>query len=684
MFKPIEGGSCIEINDNAFGFVFKCWIAAPGYGLNVANGQVEKTDIFKRSDIESEQYWERMGLPTDFEEKRKKEREIQKVRPKYVDPYLENIRREQWGRRLRGVWFWNNGELVYINGFHWMYLEHWKFQGKSMSYRLPDRDYFYVVQYCVEDIHCLGLNEITKRKNGKTARAGLVLYERTSRLNNHHGGIQSKTDDDAAEFFKKAVIHPWQKLPHFFRPRFDLMKGSDPSELRFFATSRRGSKAEEDENEMEEPLESFIDFKASGVGGYDGPQVETYVSDESGKLKEVSITERQNTVRYSCEVENEDGEINYHNILHLFTTTVEEMENGGSDFQELTKMSNPLPHERDENGRTKSGLYTLFLPSYKAAHFDRYGNPNEASAKAYFQNTRNGLADKPVKLSSFIRKNPFTLAEAFRVDGETCIFNPIKLNEQRDLLSWNKDAIETGNYMWEGGIRDSKVIWSENPNGRWKRPKNFVFEETNRVEQRGNFVVPLNNARFACGVDPYDHDVTKDKRRSNGASLVKQKINFDNMGDSYNNAYVCQYLYRPSTAELFYEDMLMQCRYYGCNVLVESQKPGIMNYFRNRGYHHFLMILPGEAEPGIASSPTSKQSAAYYVEALIEANIENIVFIELIEDWMVFNIKKTEDFDLSMASLWTEVAANNKLYAHKKEDANLPDIENYFRMRKVS
>lgn len=460
------------------------------------------------------------------------------------------------------------------------------------------------------------------------------------------------------------------------------MKGSDPSELRFFATSKRGARAEEEENELEEPLESFIDYKASGVAGYDGPQVPTYVSDESGKLKEVSITERQNTVRYSCEVENDDGEINYENILHLFTTTVEEMENGGSDFQELTKMSNPL--DRDENGRTKSGLYTLFLPSYRAAHFDRYGNPNEASARTYFENTRTGLADKPVKLSSFIRKNPFTMAEAFRVDGDSCIFNPMKLNEQRDFLSWNKDLVERGNFMWEGGIRDTRVLWCPSPTGRWFRPKHFKFkdEEANQTEKRGGLFIPKNDHRFACGVDPYDHDTTKDKRRSDGASLVKQKVNFDNMADPFIGGYVCLYLDRPGTAELFYEDMIMQCYYFSMRILPETQKPGIMNYFRNRGYAAFLMILPGETSPGIASSPTSKQSAAYYVEAVIEDQIQKIVFIQLIEDWLKFDIKKTQEYDLSMASLWTEVAANNKLYS-RKPDSNVVDITNLFKQYKV-
>lgn len=677
MYDEIKGGTCIEIPDNAWGFTFRCWIPAPGYGLNVATGVVEETEIFKRSEITSQQFWEKQGLPDDYEEKRKNEKEVQKLRPKYIDPYLEKIRIQQWKRRLCGVWFWNNGELVYINGFHWMYLEHWKFQGKQMSYRRPDRDYFYIVQYCIEDIYCLGLNEITKRKNGKTARAGLVGYERTSRLNNHHCGIQSKTDDDAEEFFNKAIIQPWQKLPHFFRPRYDLMKGSNPSELRFFATSRRGAKAEIEDEDNEEPLESFIDYKASGVSGYDGPQVETYISDESGKLKEVSICERQNTVRYSCEVENDEGEINYKNIIHLFTTTVEEMENGGSDFYELTKNSNPLV--RDPNGRTASGLYTYFLPSYRAAQFDKYGNPNEERARVYFENTREGLKNNPVGLSSFIRKNPFTMEEAFRVDGETCIYNPMILNAQRDFLSVHSDLVVRGNFIWEGGIRYSSVEWVENPAGRWQMPKSWKFgkEETNDVEKRVNYFYPKNNFRFCSGVDPFDHNVTKDKRRSNGASLVKQKNNINNPSDPFSGGYVCQYLYRPDTSELFYEDMIMQCHYFSCSILPETQKPKIMDYFVDKGYGAFLMKLPMEQHPGVASSPQSKQSASYFVETMINDNVKKVVFIELINEWLEFNLKETEKFDLGMAALWTEMAANNKLYL-PREKKNVVHINKVF------
>src|SRR5437762_179587 len=189
MFNEITNGYCVEIPDNAFGFIFKCYIPEQGYGLNISNGKIEPTDFLSRSDILEEQFWERPVLPKDFNDRRKKEKQVQRFDKEYADPYLEEIRKREWGRRLRGVWFLNynpftkKNECIYITGLHYLYITYWKFQGKYLDFRICDRDLFYVVQYCMEDPDCLGINEITKRKNGKTARLGCWLYERTSRAN---------------------------------------------------------------------------------------------------------------------------------------------------------------------------------------------------------------------------------------------------------------------------------------------------------------------------------------------------------------------------------------------------------------------------------------------------------------------------------------------------------------------
>ena len=507
MFNKIEGGSVYVIPDNCFGFEYHCNLPPIGYGINSVTGELQETDIIKRSDIPEHNFWDRYTLPKDWNVKRKAEKERQKFDKYYIDPYLESIRAREWKRRLCGVWFDNYNpkkkqvETLYITGTHYLYITYWKFQGKFMDFRINDMEFWYVMKYCETDPDCLGLNEITKRKLGKTAKLGCWLYDRTSKPPfNQHAGIQSKADDDAEEVMKKALVQPWQKLPDFFRPIYDTMKGDDPNELRFFHTSRRGSTTE-NEREEEEALESWIDFGASGEAVYDGPELDSYASDEAGKTKRpTSIKERQSTVRFCSEI---DGQFNrkdnpYFQRKQLYTTTVE-IEKGEEDnyeFQEMTARSNPL--DRNENNRTTTGLYTFFLPAQKGMYFDTYGYPDEEKAITYLLNEMKKLEDDGDTrgLSSFKRKNPMTFKMAFSADGATALYDPELINNHLDDISWGKDLTERGNLEWKDGyeferpvVRDNgeieyvlnEIEWKPNPNGRFEKVIGWLPKEPNKV-----------------------------------------------------------------------------------------------------------------------------------------------------------------------------------------------------------
>ena len=64
------------------------------------------------------------------------------------------------------------------------------------------------------------------------------------------------------------------------------------------------------------------------------------------------------------------------------------------------------------------------------------------------------------------------------------------------------------------------------------------------------------------------------------------------MGDGDSNTFVSEYINRPPKADIFYEDILKQCVFYGCQVLVENNKIGLIKYFQNRGYENYLMERP--------------------------------------------------------------------------------------------
>lgn len=704
MFYPIEGGSVYEVPDNSFGYIYKCQLPPIGYGVNSITGELEKTDIIRRSDIDEECYWQRYSLPLDWKLKRAAEKERQKIDKYYIDPYLENIRTTQWSRRLCGVWFHNYNpkkkatELYYVTGTHYLYATFWKFQGKFMDFRINDLEAWYVIKYCETDPNCLGINEITKRKLGKTAKLGCWIYERTSRPPyNQHAAFQSKADPDAEEVMKKAIVQPWQKLPDFFRPIYDLMKGDDPNELRFFHTSRRGSTAET-EREDEEALESWIEYGASGESVLDGMELVSYGSDESGKTKRpVSIKERQNVVRYCQEI---DGEF-IGKAYYTTTVEVEKNEEENYEFQEMTQMSNPF--ERDDNGRTMTGLYTYFLPAQKGMYFDKYGYPDEARAITYLLNTRKKYEEegKTRDLSSFKRKNPMNFKEAFSADGTTSLYDPEILNEQLDFISWRNDLTEKGNLKWykdspftievekEDGTKETilnKIVWEKHPNGKFEKVANWWPKEANKVIDKNGTYLPNNNNNFRIGYDTFKYDKTKDRRRSNAAAFVYQ-IKDDLFPTEYDEMFTLRYSFRPSSRRIANMDVLMMAWLCGCQMLVEKNAGDhYVEHYKEWKCNGFLMWMPGESEPGITTDGKGNvvQNICNYTEQYQNEHIKKVYFKTLIRKetgWLDFKVEDTQQFDEPMAAGFTLIAVKGKKY--QKSQDNKRTIEDIIPFRKA-
>jgi len=677
MFSPKKNGTVYKVMD-AFGVPFECHLPAVGYGWNPDMQELAKTDVIKRSVNPAEQYWEREPLPDWYDKKREQEEIEQDTDPDFVDPDCEKVREKHWRRRLFGVWFYNNGKPAYLTGLHWFTLNWWPFQGKFFDFRIPNMEYNYVLDYVIEDPNALGLIEVTKRKEGKTARAGAFLYEYTSRTAAKHGGIQSKTDDDAQEVFQKAVTAPWRKLPHFFRPIFDTGGGDDPKGgLRFFLPSKKGRRKKYDfQNKRDLALESFIDYASRKVMAYDGPELHRYVSDESGKLIDVSIVERHNVVKFCSEV---DG--NYVG-KQLYTTTVEEMESGGSEFRKLVKMSDR--RELNANGRTKSGLYCYFLPAFRTMFYDRYGFPNEERGKLYYMNTRDALKNEPRELSSDIRKNPFTLAEAFRVDGVKSLFNPENLNYQLDYLSWNADIVERGDLVWKDGERFTEVLWKKNPNGRFHKPRGFHFSNPNRVEKRNGRYYPANNLFFRVGCDPFKYDKVKDNRRSDCAAFGGQMFDPSRPNDPFNDSLVVRYRFRAATTGLSNEDILKLVWILGCQVLFERNVDHWKAFFIEQGCEAFLMKLPGEDEYGVHSDGHGNmlQAICNHLEDYVENSYKKLWFKETVEEYLEFDVGNTTKSDETIASGITRLAMIKKSYRQPVEKGK--DISDYFKMYKAS
>jgi hypothetical protein len=389
------------------------------------------------------------------------------------------------------------------------------------------------------------------------------------------------------------------------------------------------------------------------------------------------------------------------------------MDKGGDKYKNLWEDSDP--EERNANGRTRSGLYRIFISSKNALEgfFDKYGNPVaedptesvegidgeviDQGSVNYLKNERDSLKHDPSELNEVIRQFPLTEDEAFRDSIEGSIFNIGKIYQQID---WNgnlyPNPVVKGNFIWKE--KDKEVMFSPDPRGRFKVSWQPPAEMRNKfIEDRGK-KKPSNSHFGVGGVDSYDLDETVDGRGSKGALHLYNRFNMNENVPS--NMFVLEYASRPDLASIFYEDVLMAAFYYGYPLLIENNKYGIVRYFESRGYDGYVMDRPAHLTPpnskvnvktkGIPSNSQDViQAHAHAIEEYIHnhvgvkaetADFGNMYFNDTLEDWIGYKISNRTKYDLTISSGMALLAAQKA--KPKKKQSNLSD-KVFFRKNKV-
>ena len=152
------------------------------------------------------------------------------------------------------------------------------------------------------------------------------------------------------------------------------------------------------------------------------------------------------------------------------------------------------------------------------------------------------------------------------------------------------------------------------------------------------------------------------------------------MEDAPFNSFFLEYISRPPTAEIFFEDVLMALHFYSMPILAENNKPRLLYYLKRRGYRKFSMNRPDKlynklsvAEREIGGIPNSsediKQAHAAAIESYIEDHVglkENeygdMYFQRTLEDWAKFNINNRTKFDATISSGLAIMACNKNKY----------------------
>ena len=438
-------------------------------------------------------------------------------------------------------------------------------------------------------------------------------------------------------------------------------------------------------------LDTTVDWKNTGDNAYDGEKLKLLVHDESGKW------ERPNNILNNWRVTKTCLRLGSRIIGKcMMGSTSNALDKGGDNFKKLYNNSDVT--KRNRNGQTASGLYSLFIPmewNYEG-FIDEYGmpvfnTPKEPALGPYgdvidigviehWSNEAEGLKSDQDALNEFYRQFPRTEEHAFRDETKNSIFNLVKIYEQIDYNEdlGNTNVLTRGSFQWVNGIKDSTIRFTPNPSGRFL--VSWVPSEQLQNKQVINkgLKAPGNEHMGAFGCDSYDISGTTDGQGSKGALHGLTKFSLE---DAPANTFFLEYIARPQTAEIFFEDVLMACIFYGMPLLCENNKPRLLYYFKRRGYRGYSMNRPDKVwnklsvtEREIGGMPNSSEDIKQAHAAAIETYIDKHVglqedgqygamyFNTTLNDWAGFDINKRTKFDAAISSGLAIMACNRHLY----------------------
>jgi hypothetical protein len=611
----------------------------------------------------------------------------------WVD-YIE----KEFDRREEGYWFNNGGAPTYITGAHYMYLQWTSIDVGYPDFREANRVFFIFWEACRADPRCFGMIYLKIRRSGFSFMGSSECVNTGTLVKDSRVGILSKTGADAKKMFTDKVVPIANRLPFFFKPIQDGMD-KPKTELAFRIPASKITKKNMYDVESEEifGLDTTIDWKNTDDNSYDGEKLLLLVHDESGKwIKPNNILNNWRVTKTCLRLGSKIvGKC-------LMGSTSNALAKGGSNFKKLYEDSDP--RTRNANGQTKSGMYSLFIPmEYNMEGFiDEFGHPVfnapesavmgvdgmkiKGGAIDYWEAEVESLKSDPDALNEFYRQFPRTESHAFRDESKQSLFNLTKIYQQIDYADSlvKEHYLTRGTFQWENGIRDSRVIFSPEKRGRfnisWSPPKGM---QNRWIDKRG-IKYPGNEHIGSFGCDSYDISGTVGGGGSNGALHGMTKFHMD---DAPTNEFFLEYVARPQTAEIFFEEVLMACVFYGMPILIENNKPRLLYHFKNRGYRGFCMNRPdknfnklSKTERELGGIPNSSEDVKQAHAAAIESYIEKHVgidmegtfrdpgemgampFVRTLEDWARFDISNRTAFDATISSGLAVMANQKHLY----------------------
>jgi hypothetical protein len=670
----------------------------------------KKQILFHRFQKE-EQYWRRIEPPTG-------------LIPENEDQYAEFILQE-FKRRREGVWFFNNGEATYLTPAHYMGLQ-WnqmKDTGGYKEFRKAQALMYYFTQACIVDPRCVGELFVKGRRTGFTEEIIDHLVDQSTSMKNSLFGMTSKIKEDGFAVFDK-YSYVVQNLPFFFIP---VVKGKiDDTEKMIFGKVSDNSKTakKKKDTQTNDYLNTRTDYMASTTLAYDSKKLKGYLCDEAGKRERPqNIIDHWDNVKPTMVT---GGRV----VGKCYMgSTLNPKDKGGAEYETLYYGSDVT--KRNANGRTSTGLYSFFLPAHKNYEdfTDKYGVCHEILKDGEFFYNAQGIKMTMGSLqflenefasaksmgnkvyNNKRRLDPITIEDAFRDELSTQIFDTEKINGQ---LKFNRDTraetkLVRGNFEWKDGKRNTSVVWKPSETGRfllsWIPEKDMQNRWVMKPNVFGGMSKhPLNDEVGCFGCDPYDQTAVVDSKLINTENGIEFNIGSKgalhgltgfNLGNVPSNYFFLEYIARPKEADMFFDDVLMACVFYGMPILVENNKKMLLKHFRVNGYRGFCLnrfdkemnrLSADEKElggiPNNSADIINQHWTAiekYIIDHVGEYEVEDgqeairevglmgsMPFNRTLNDWLKFKVEDRTKFDASISSGLAIMGINRNKFKLKR------------------
>lgn len=594
------------------------------------------------------------------------------IQKQWVD--RENKRFEE------GVYVYINGELTFIDGAYWCYINYWTLEhGEKPDYREDDREFFLFHEHLRIRTKAKGLLRLKGRRQGATSIGMFFMWFIAGRKEHMLCGTTSFNDTAAQDNFQRMFMFGFKAILPCFQADFDSDSENFIRFVKPVEKKKKGVLAVKREG-----LNSYVDYKSNTISAYDSGRQSYNVPDESGKRNKLNINSYWSRLSKTLEIgANKVG-------FAYSPTTVGAKKEGGEHYKLFYQNSNQYKIDK-ETGQpvginTPTGCVQFFM---SAAHcytgcIDKFGrsvvnDPEEPilgndgrmikeGAKTIILRERAKMKDE--QLMEHRRDYPLDVYDAFSFEAGACEFNEEKLRQRIDFLEEYPVYLRRGRLIeniketkaLHPGMKDRidrKVDFMDDESGNW-----LIYEmpvKPNDFDDLNGSVFPRNMITYCAGVDTFRIGFAEDG--SKGTICIFKKSSVVN-GEETGNYPVAMYIGRPRLIQFLYDEIIKACMWFGCKVNIEiSAGDFYYGYFHEKKCSDLLYWTPARDphNPNQKIKPGTETASPFELAAQLEAakiyydgnnansyngNIDRVVFPDLLKQSLDYTHEDRTPYDL--------------------------------------